>query len=246
MNDLVKKEDQPLITESVSEIVKIDYVAMAIEKGADLATIEKFMDLKERQDATEAKKAYITAMGRFRSECPAIIKNKKAHNAMYAGLGETIQQIQGLLSECGLSHSWKTNQEDSLTSVQCCVTHVLGHEECTSLSAASDTSGSKNAIQAMGSTVSYLQRYTLFSILGLASQEMDNDGGAPIEYITEEMANILDAKIEENEIDRKKFNSWLKRDLKVDSLEGVSMAAYKTVDSRINSAIRAKKKEGEI
>ena len=55
------------ITEQSGEIVKIDYVALAIEKGADLATIEKFMDLKERQDATEAKKAYVVAMGKFRA-----------------------------------------------------------------------------------------------------------------------------------------------------------------------------------
>ena len=242
-----KKEiiyDNP-ISQNSGELVKIDYVALAIEKGADLATIEKFMDLKERQDATEARKAYVKAMSKFREDCPSIIKTRKAHNSMYAGLAETIEQIKVVLSENGLSHSWKTHQQDGMTEVTCCVTHILGHQECTSLSAGADSSGSKNAIQAVGSTVTYLQRYTLFAILGLASADQDSDGGAPVEYITEEMANILDAKIEENEIDRKKFSSWLKRDLKVDSLEQVSMKAYKTVDARINSAIRAKQKEAE-
>ena len=40
-----------------------------------------------------------------------------------------------------------------------------------------DNSGSKNSIQAIGSTTTYLQRYTLFSILGLAAGE-DDDGSA--------------------------------------------------------------------
>lgn len=231
--------------EAPKAITPMDMLQTAIEKGADLDQLEKFMALAERWQDSEAKKEYIVAMSNFRANCPVIIKSKKAHNAMYAGLAETISQVQDLLAGCGLSHSWKTNQEGGETTVTCCLTHVKGHQECTSLSAASDTSGSKNSIQAMGSTVSYLQRYTLFAILGLASQEMDNDGGAPVEHITEEMANILDSKIEENDIDRKKFNSWLKRDLKVNSLEDVSMKAYKTVDARINSAIRAKEKAAE-
>jgi len=226
-----------------SNIVKIDYVAMAIEKGADLATIEKFMDLKERQDATEAKKAYISAMSKFRSDCPSIVKTKQGHNSKFAGLAETVDQLKSLLSSCGLSHSWKTEQTENKITVTCIVTHIGGHCESTALTSDPETSGSKNSIQAIGSAVEYLKRYTFFAILGLSSGDEDNDGGKPVELITEEMANILDAKIEENEIDREKFNSWLKRDLKVNSIEGVSMQAYKTVDARINSAIRAKAKK---
>jgi hypothetical protein len=37
-------------------------------------------------------------------------------------------------------------------------------------------SGSKNAIQAIGSAVTYLQRYTLLSATGLAAKNGDNDG----------------------------------------------------------------------
>lgn len=43
------------------------------------------------------------------------------------------------------------------------------------MSAEPDGSGSKNAVQAIGSTNTYLQRYTLFSVLGLASVDMDDD-----------------------------------------------------------------------
>lgn len=149
---------------------------IAVEQNADLDKLEKLMELQERWDANNAKKAFVAAMSKFRSECPSIAKTKSGHNTKYAGLAESIDQIKGLLSQCGLSHSWQTEQRDANVVVTCTVTHIDGHSESTSLAAGPDSSGSKNSIQAIGSTVSYLQRYTLFAILGLASQEMDNDG----------------------------------------------------------------------
>lgn len=165
-----------------AEIVQTETVtpntllALAVEGGADPDRLDKLMALQERWEANQAKKAYVEAMAQFRSECPAIDKTKNGHNNKYAGLSETIEAIKGLLSRCGLSHTWKTNQENGTITVRCVVTHVLGHSEETSLTAAPDTTGSKNPIQAIGSTVSYLERYTLFALLGLASQEMDDDG----------------------------------------------------------------------
>lgn len=196
-NEIVKAE--------TTNIVAIDYVAMAIEKGADLATIEKFMDLKERQDATEAKKAYVVSMGKFRAEVPTIERTKKAHNSKYAGLAETIAEISKALVDNGLSHSWKTDQDEKSISVTCCVTHVLGHQECTTLREFPDTSGSKNAIQAIGSTVSYLQRYTLYSILGLASKDADTDGSDRVSF---EQAKELEAMADKAGVDKPRFLTY--------------------------------------
>jgi hypothetical protein len=52
----------------------------------------------------------------------------------------------------------------------------MGHSEETTLKAIPDTSGSKNSIQAIGSTVTYLERYTLLAAMGMAAAGMDNDG----------------------------------------------------------------------
>lgn len=170
MNDIVKKESTDVA------ITPTQMLAIAVEQGADLDKLEKLMDLQERWEDKQAHKNYIASMSRFRSECPVIERTKSGHNIKYAGLAESLEQIKDLLAECGLSHSWSTVQDGSVTSVTCTVTHVDGHSESTSLSAAPDTSGSKNAIQAIGSTVSYLQRYTLFAILGIASADADTDG----------------------------------------------------------------------
>ncbi len=75
------------------------------------------------------------------------------------------------------------------------------------MSASPDTSGSKNSIQAIGSTVSYLQRYTLFAILGLASTDQDNDGGAPTKPLDENQLANLESLMDEVKADSKKFLS---------------------------------------
>jgi len=52
----------------------------------------------------------------------------------------------------------------------------MGHSESVTLQSATDDSGKKNNIQALGSAITYLQRYTLLSITGLATEDQDDDG----------------------------------------------------------------------
>ena len=151
-------------------------LAMAVEQGADIDKLSKLMDLQERWENNQAKKAYVAALAQFSADAPAIVKTRQAHKTKYAGLSETLTAIKPVMQSNGLSHSWKTSQEGAQITVACIVTHIQGHSEETSLSSGSDTSGSKNDIQAIGSTVSYLERYTLYAILGLASG--DDDGQA--------------------------------------------------------------------
>lgn len=58
----------------------------------------------------------------------------------------------------------------------CIISHVDGHDESTTMSAEADTSGNKNAIQSRGSSVTYLQRYTLIGALGISTADEDVDG----------------------------------------------------------------------
>jgi hypothetical protein len=197
MNDLVGKQYGQI---SAQTVTPMDMLQMAIQQGADLDKLEKLMDMKDRHEANEARKAYVQAMSAFRSGCPAIAKTRDGHNNRYAGLAETIEQIKGVLSACGLSHSWEMSQQGESITVTCCITHSMGHQECTSMTAPPDAGGSKNKIQAIASTVSYLERYTLFAKLGLASAEMDDDGnlsGTKVEYISAEQIATLESLAEE-------------------------------------------------
>lgn len=217
-------------------ITPLTILERAIDKGADVDQLEKLMALQERWEASEAKKAYVQAMAQFRKKCPKISKSKTAHNSMYAGLAETIDQIKETMSECGLSHSWETTQADGMIQVTCLVTHIMGHTARTTLSGEPDSSGSKNKIQAVGSTVSYLERYTLFAALGLASSDMDNDGDMPVEYLSEEQANKIYALIDETGADKALFLKYAK----VDVVEDIRASDFDKAVAALNAKKGAK------
>jgi len=205
MNQIAKKDVLPTVT------TPADLLNIAVSQNADLDKMEKLMELQERWEANEAKKAYNQAMTAFNNEPLIIEKTRKAHTSMYAGLAETLEVVRPAMLEHGLSHSWKTEQHDTGTiTVQCCITHTLGHSECTSMSAAPDESGSKNSIQALGSAQTYLQRYTLYAILGLASRDMDTDGGKPIPKITDEQAEEINNLLDEVKGDKAQFCKGMK------------------------------------
>ena len=208
MNKQITKLETPE-TGMVTAITPMDMLQIAVDKGADLDQLTKLMDLQERWEAAEAKKAFVMAMTKFRAECPTIRKTRETHQGKYAGLAETLDTIKGLLSECGLSHTWNTKQNTEGMMVTCCVTHVLGHQECTSMTGPPETSGSKNALQALGSTCSYLSRYTLFSILGIASADQDTDGNVPPDLISADEKAELVALIKKTKADNPKFLKYL-------------------------------------
>ena len=212
-----------------------DMLQMAVEQGADLDKLEKLMELQERWEAGQAKKSFVAAMNRFMDDCPQIEKTRKGHNSKYAGLAESIEQIKPALSAHGLSYGWKTNQTESLITVTCTVTHIDGHSESTSLSSPPENSGSKNSIQAIGSAVSYLQRYTLYAILGLASGDQDTDGNPAPVFITQEQAANIDTLIDEVGADKAKLLKYYK----AASVDKIQSANYNNVIAALE-AKRAK------
>ena len=238
-NDMTTK---PAVIEHDTQVVTTpdSLIALAIEKGTDVDQLTKLFDLKERYDAAEAKKAYVAAMASFRANCPAIKKTRDAYDSKYAGLAETIGVISKSLEEHGLSHAWKTEQSEGRIAVTCCITHVQGHQECTRLEGPPDPSGSKNNIQAIGSTVSYLERYTLFAILGLASQDDDGKAADPVESITDEQALKIESMISDHELDSEAFHRWLNTAVKVEEITDIPVDQHKKVIRKINTTIKAK------
>lgn len=178
------------ITEVIEQPQAIQYynppalLALAIQKDLDVERLAKLMELQERWQANEAKKAFTTAMAELKKNPPQIIKDmhvefqtsrgKTSYN--HASLGNVTASVTEALSNHGLSTRWETTQTDMLVTVKCIITHIDGHSESTQLSSKPDDSGGKNHIQAIGSAVTYLQRYTLLTITGLATNEFENDG----------------------------------------------------------------------
>ncbi len=154
---------------------------VSADGNMDVAKLKELLDVQERWEANQAKKAYVVAMSEFKAHPPEILKDKavsyKQTHYKHSSLHNVTTKINAELSKHGLTASWVTSQDNGSVKVTCKITHVMGHSEETSLSAPPDATGSKNAIQAIGSTVTYLQRYTLLALTGLATCDQDDDGG---------------------------------------------------------------------
>ena len=154
----------------------------AIQQGASLEQVEKMMDLQERWEKKEAKKAYDAAFASFKAEAVQIIKGKLITDGplkgkSHAELCDVVDAVTPALSKHGLSSSWKITKDDpAWMEVTCYLRHVGGHEESVSMGGPPDAGGAKNAIQARASTKTYLERYTLKGITGLSERNDDDDG----------------------------------------------------------------------
>lgn len=222
---------------------------VALQKGADMPTLERLIALQERMEANDARKAYVVAMSAFKTIPQTIAKNKLVSfttakgetHYMHATLDHICEVIGPSMAKNGLSHRWVVDQaEGGMIRVTCMVTHVLGHTESVTLVAGADQSGNKNNIQAVGSTVTYLQRYTLLSALGLATGGEDDDGAGsePIQTITTEQVADIRKQIAELTIDEagaKLYEEKLCKTFKVGSLEEVRADQHRQITVILNN-----------
>lgn len=200
----------------------MDVISRAVSEGRDVTVIEKLMDLQERWEKNQAKKAFDDAMASAKAEIPPIIKNRhvgfesrKAGAARtdyrHEDLAEIARTVDPILSKFGLSYRFRTSSPvNEPVTVTCVVSHRLGYSEENMLSAGRDDSGNKNSIQQVGSTITYLQRYTLKAALGLAASN-DDDGraaGTNDGPISDKQTDEIAALITETKSDIARFLTW--------------------------------------
>ena len=219
---------------------------LAMDKNLDLSKVEKMIELQAKWDAIEAKKAYTLAMAQFKKEPPIITKDKSvgytnndgsSTGYKHASLGNVTNTINTALAKHGFSAGWKKSQEEGKITVTCTITHKKGHSESTSLTAPADSSGKKNPIQAIGSTVTYLERYTLLALTGLATHDQDDDGvgaGPEVEYITEKQKSEIRDMMADTNTDEVTFLNYLK----ANSIDEIPAKSYRLAITALN-----KKKE---
>ncbi len=218
-------------------------IDMAIAQGADLEKLEKLIAMQERWDANEARKAFLVSMNNFKANPPAIIKDKHVSYGStsydYATLTGITSAITTGLAKHDLSHRWNIEQLDGgAIKVTCIVTHAMGHSESVSLQAGADQSGSKNSVQSIGSTTTYLQRYTLLSATGLAAGTVDDDARtAATSPITDLQVKTLKALIKKVKADEALFLTYMD----IDSIASLTTDKFERACKALNAK---KKKEG--
>lgn len=170
-------------SKALSTVTPMEMISLAIEKGAGIDQLEKLMALQERWQANQARMAFDAAISTAKAQIKPITKKRAVDftttkgrtNYSYEDLALIAAEIDPILAPLGLSYRYRSKQDGASVSVTCVIAHRDGHSEETTLTAAKDDTGNKNSIQAVGSTVTYLQRYTLKLALGLAATK-DDDG----------------------------------------------------------------------
>ncbi len=198
----------------------MDMLNRAVAQGANIEVLEKLMGLQERWEAGQARKAFDEAMAAAKAEIPVIAKNRTVDFTSTKGrthykhedLAEIARTVTPILAKHGLSYRYRTSSApNEPVTVTCIVSHRGGHCEENTLSAGRDDSGNKNSIQAVGSTITYLQRMTLKAALGLAASDDDDGTSAePEDVISQEQIAVLIELADEVGADKAAFCRYLK------------------------------------
>ena len=155
-------------------------IALAIEKGVSVETMEKLLAMRRELKQEAAKEAYFKALGAFQAECPVIEKTKAVKNKggsvvyRYAPLESIVEQVRAILTKHGFSYNTDTSQSEQELTVMCVSHHVAGHSETTKI-AVPIGSDYMTAQQMVGSARTFAMRYAFCNAFGILTGDEDTD-----------------------------------------------------------------------
>lgn len=214
---------------------------VALDPTASLEKLERMLDLRDRIQADSAKASFNAAFAAASAEFPQIPLNGRGDkNKPYALLKDIVNLTRPVLSRHGLALSFGVETTADRVTVTAELMHVAGHSKTTSMELPRDTSGSKNAVQSVGSSQTYGQRYTAQAILGLSlGDDTDDDGASAVKKatITSDEYFQLCNLIDEAGADEAKFCEYLK----IKTLEELPSKSFADAVSALRKKIKAKK-----
>ena len=154
----------------------------ASDQAVDVDKMERLLNMQERVMKESQSAAYNRDMAMMQAEMPTIARDGKITvnnevRSTYARFEDIVEQTKPLLAKYGFSVTFQSNVEDSRITVTGTMAHREGHSVTTSLPLPFDSSGSKNTVQAIGSSISYGKRYVFGMLTNVVTGE-DDDGVA--------------------------------------------------------------------
>ena len=177
----------------------------AADPGVALERLDSMVAMYERMVAREAEAKFNAALVEMQPQLPVLdergvitdLSGKVA--ATYATWEDTVDAVRPILARHGFSLTFKPGRSPrGVPVVTGVLRHQAGHKEEAEIELPADVTGDKNPVQAIGSTMSYGQRYVTKMLLNLTSRGEDDDGraagqsGAEANLIAE--INMLEGK----------------------------------------------------
>lgn len=169
----------PVVPASESAAIFQIIERAARDPNVDITKMERLMEMHERMQGARAKAAYAAALAQMQPDLPVVAEHGRGHNEVSYALWEDISEaIRPALHRHGFALSFRTGRDGDKIVVTAVLSHSEGHSEETTMLLPIDTSGNKNAVQAVGSSTSYGKRYTACALLNITSRNEDDDGKA--------------------------------------------------------------------
>lgn len=198
---IIREDDYTAPAVQPQAAAETNAIISMIERAArdpqvDIDKMERLMLMQERAMERSSRAAYAEALALLQPELPSIARNGRIEikdkegkrviqSTAYARWEDINDAIKPALAKHGFSLSFKVGMaNDGKITVTGILMHREGHQEETTITLPHDSTGSKNAVQAVGSSTSYGKRYTAGMLLNLTSHGDDDDGKGAVQTAT--------------------------------------------------------------
>ena len=216
----------------------IDPIMSLIERAAtdpsfDVAKMEKLLEMRERQQAINAKKSFNRSFVAAKKLIKPLARNKRNQqtNSSYSDLEAIADAIDPILADHGFAPTFGTaeSSRDGYYKIVCDLLHEDGHEKRYEADIPEDATGikgtaNKTATHAFGSSSTYGRRYLKLMMFDIATHDDDGNraGHKPVEAVGMEEMTILDDLLKATKSDRKAFFKYAR----VEGMADITMKQY--------------------
>lgn len=225
MNAVATKVESTAVADYGTGLLEV-IARAARDPSVDIDKMERLIAMQERVQGQQAKIEFTAAKVAMRAELPEVqargritIKDKNTgeitQETPFAKFDDLHAAVSPVLTKYGFDIAFKNGlSPDGKVRVTTILSHVGGHSEETHFDLPHDSSGSKNAVQAVGSSTSYAKRYGLVSILNIRIVGEDDDGVAAYSpsVISDADAKSIEADLDDLGADKAAFCQYLGTD----------------------------------
>ena len=210
---------------------------LATNPQLNIEVFDRLLAARRSEEDRAAERAFNSAMSQAKGELQPVLKTRDVDfqstkpgaartKYKYESFADVAKTVDPVFSAHGLSYRFSVEQQGDQVRVICIVSHSEGHSERIKLEGKVDPgSTGMSMVQALGSALTYLQRYSLRAAIGLAAG-VDDDGrgaGGTSPKIHADQANALRRLIDQTG----RSASTLLKLVGVDEIEDMNLDQFK-------------------